>query len=467
MAWPGIKNRRFKGEFARLELALIEKFEKDRTANLHTSIVEIDGFVSRMGANFLLRPSLGVSYGAYCEVEDLRILPTDFQFGTVKAYRVLAGKTRYASPWKYRVTDFRPISLPKEYLKPDASISQAEGLLWEGYDDASREMRRAILLSMTSSPWDQYRLGGLTADLLPTQSDTHRLDTLLADMKRSVPSELTSEELIQVPVPGVGNFDIAPFPWSMKNLSPNHGEWKDDKSLVERRPSKRSFQEITIGLSAKSMAPDSLEKVWVQRADFPILADDTLTRYSRPRRSSLELAKFMITVHSSFPFTDQYVDENLMSLVLSGLVKLSRDYDERGYSGIVDFNATSGSPSSILAIAKAFARIAGSPKVTADHVRNAEEVWVDAREELFDAWTERNYDYDPEHLSTEMKLREIGKAAQKIHRYLVDHPHSLRAEVRESFPRVQESVFNRDWDALVRWNLIYRASNIDDRWGAV
>ena len=37
-----------------------------------------------MGANFLLRPNLATDYGAFCEVEDRGLLPTDFQFGRMR-----------------------------------------------------------------------------------------------------------------------------------------------------------------------------------------------------------------------------------------------------------------------------------------------------------------------------------------------------------------------------------------------
>ena len=113
------------------------------------------------------------------------------------------------------------------------------------------------------------------------------------------------------------------------------------------------------------------------------------------------------------------------------------------------------------------ARVEGVQRVSHDEINNALEQFVAAREEVCDSILERGYDYDIEHLSPELKLRSIGKSAQKIHRYLVDHPKSSRAEIREAFPRIQDTVFNRSMDEMMRSNLIYRTSSTDDCYSAV
>lgn len=93
-------------------------------------------------------------------------------------------------------------------------------------------------------------------------------------------------------------------------------------------------------------------------------AGSLIESYLKAIKSWLTFNDIVVTKKIRIPYTP-----NRMDLVLSRLVRLSHDYDERGYSGIVDFNVSSGSPGSILAIAKAFARTAGSPKVTAEHVK--------------------------------------------------------------------------------------------------
>ncbi|MGA2663689.1 MAG: helix-turn-helix domain-containing protein [Nitrososphaerales archaeon] len=105
-------------------------------------------------------------------------------------------------------------------------------------------------------------------------------------------------------------------------------------------------------------------------------------------------------------------------------------------------------------------------RVSRDEVGNALEQFVDAREEIFDSWAEGGYEHDMERMSPELKLRSIGRTAQKIHRFLVDHPDSAAAEIRENLPRVQDAVFTRTVEELLRLGLVYRTSSTEDRYSA-
>ena len=467
LEWPEIDGRKLRREYAAIEITLMEKFEKNLSASFASNIVEIYGFASRIGGStgYYIRPSLAVNYGVFCQAVDPRQLPTDFEFGRVRGYRVFRRKGGLeADRWKLKDCSFERVGIPIENLKPESSLSGMEDTLWKGYIDPPRQIMRSALLAMTSAPAGMGRLGGLTTALMPTGEavrGTQRV--LLEDLKQSIPSDLTFDSKIEISVERVGKFDIAPFPWSMKNLSSTARQ----ERLLTRVGSKGSLEEVTLGFSANSSAPSSLGEIWMKNADFPVLVDGMLKRHSPPPRKNLDVAKFMITVHSLYPYAERAVEDNLLQLVQSRLVKLRKEYDPLGYEGVVDLDVQSGSPRLILGIAKSLARVEGLQQVSPDEVGNALEQFIDAREEIVDSWVESGYDHNPEHMSTELKLRTIGKTAQKIYRFLQEHPGSLGAEIRQTFPRIQDALFDRNIDEMLRLNVIYRTSSIEDRYSAV
>ncbi len=468
VSWRGIKHRSFKYEFAALEISIISKFNEHLSVSPFSNKVELEGFVSRLGGmRFLLRPSLAVDYGVVCELSDLRRLPTDFEFGRVTGYRVLRKQTALeAIRWKINAESFEPVRLPHDSLRPEATAAEIEETLWAGYVDPPQQMTRNLLHSVISAPGEISRLGGLTATMMPLEDKySPSLGLLLDDLKRSVPGDLTSESRIQISVEDVGRFEIAPFPWSMVNTSEK--TQSEYFSLLARGSTKNLFEEVTVGFSASSASPNSLGDVWIRKSDYPMLADGAIQRHSPAASQDLAVAKFMITVHSLNPYTDRSVEDGILELVRPRLVKLRKDYDNLGYDGLIDMDVLSGSPRSILAIAKSIARLEGEDTVGADHVRLALEQFVDARVDVFEAWAERDVSYNPEHLSTEMKVKLIGKTAERVYRYLSNHPDSSKAELREALPRVQDRIFEKTLEEMIRMGVIYRTSTIEERFSAV
>jgi hypothetical protein len=103
-------------------------------------------------------------------MDDPRHLPADFEFGRVKAHRFTAkGNSRESILGKLKVTNFEPIRLPTDHLKPTLSLGGAEDILFEGYPDPPDQVRRNLILSLTSSPGGPMRHRGLTAALLPVK----------------------------------------------------------------------------------------------------------------------------------------------------------------------------------------------------------------------------------------------------------------------------------------------------------
>ncbi|MGA2877045.1 MAG: hypothetical protein ABSE82_16125, partial [Nitrososphaerales archaeon] len=260
ISWPGLKRRQFKYEYAAIEITLIERFRDSLSASESPSLVEIDGFVSRVGGTrFVLRPSLAVNYGIACEMEDARHLPTDFQFGRVKGYRILSKtNSREASRWRLRVSDFDQIRLPADHLSPELSYSDAGDIILEGYPDPPRQLKRDLVFSLTSSPGELRRLGGLTTTLFPIQERFAASSyDLLHDLTASIPKDLTSDNLVNVSVPGVGRFEISPFPWDMRSMRTD--EIDSGVKSVPGSSSGASFGEMTTGISADIVAPKKLD----------------------------------------------------------------------------------------------------------------------------------------------------------------------------------------------------------------
>jgi hypothetical protein len=171
--------------------------------------------------------------------------------------------------------------------------------------------------------------------------------------------------------------------------------------MLSQGTNQLAYVERTVGISASGAAPSSLDEIWMRTTDFPLLIDVSLQRYSKPAGFDLDLAKFLITVHSARPYADKEVEDELLELVRHGLEKLRREYDSLGYNGLVNLDVRSGSPRSILAIAKSMARAYGTEKVDADLVRNAQTEYINSREDLFDVWAEMGLDWGRDGLDTE------------------------------------------------------------------
>lgn len=251
--WRGLKNRDHLHEYARAELDLINEFDRAMSATGSPSIVEIEGFVSRVGnRQFILRPCLSVDSGILCDGSGLRSLPTDYEFVRVTGRRVLPkNKSRYASKDSLEVDSLERVRLRNISLEPEISMRGAEEGLLEGYHDLPRQIKRNLLSSIISSPGELMRVGGLTTTLLPIESSYSEAQyLLLEDLRKSIPRDLTSQYQLQVRIQGHGEFTISPFPWSLHNTSDALWNHERDPGLFSRVSDGR-VQELTLGFLGK------------------------------------------------------------------------------------------------------------------------------------------------------------------------------------------------------------------------
>ncbi len=223
---------------------------------------------------------------------------------------------------------------------------------------------------------------------------------------------------------------------------------------------------MTIGFSASSVVPKSLDEIWLRQADFPMLVDKEVSRRGGTVRFDQDLAEFFITVHTNYPFIDSRVDENLARLLTPRLVKLRRDYDSRGYGGLVNLDMSMGNPRSILSIAKTIARSEGGESVTEEHVNQAVTLFADSREDIFEAWSETERDFGFGQLSYRKEVQKTGKTGERIVTFLIKHPDATKAEIRAAISRVQDRIFNQAFNDLLKRNLIYQSDMQDDRHSA-
>ncbi len=224
-----------------------------------------------------------------------------------------------------------------------------------------------------------------------------------------------------------------------------------------------TLQETTIGFAAESAAPRTLDEIWIRHSDFPTLVDKEIQGRGRLSGFDLDLAKYLIATHINHPRTESSQSENFSGTIIRRLTKLRREYDPLGYGGLVDLDVVTGSPRSVLAIARALARGDGSEKVKEDHVRNALTEFVNSREDLFEVWSENGRDFGG-HVAPRVMLQGLGKTAERLYAYLRRNPDSSRAEIREAMPRVQDRIFNRAIDEMHRLGLIYRLSLEEERY---
>jgi len=470
LTWRGVSKRSRFIEYAKIELTLIERFIRAKSAAYSPVTVEVEGFVSRVGGRkFILRPSLAVDFGILCEAEGLRSLPSDYEFVHVKGNRIVREKaSRLAFADRLQVTDFESIRLPTDSLRPELPMKDAADILMSGYVDPPAQLKRNLLISLTSSPGETNRVGGLTSTLMPLEgrySANH--SGLLVDMKKSIPSDLTAENRVRIRIEGAGQFIISPFPWSVYSSSASTWDSLNDARVFSRTVDGPTLQETTIGFAASSIVPKTLDEVWIRQSDFPMLIDKEVQRYRDTTDFDLELAKYFISVHINHPHIENAQNESLASIITRRLIKLRRDYDSRGYSGLVSLDASSGSPRSVLAIGKAIASGEGSDTVNESHVRHALTEFVNSREDLFEAWAELGKDFSVGQVSAKIRLQHIGKTAERLYTYLSRNPNSSRSEVREAVPRVQDRIFNHALEEMRRQELIYRSSTEEERFSVV
>lgn len=466
LTWRGISHRSKWDEYAMMEHSLIKKFIEAKSASKYPTTVEVDGFVSSVGGKqFILRPSLAVDFGILCNAEDLRSRPNDYEFVHVKANRMTTKRSsREANPDRLQVVDCRPESLPTDGLKPELSTKAAGEVLMEGYIDPPAQVTRNLTLSLTSSPGELNRVGGLTAALMPVKEQySYTQSVLLDSIKRSIPTDLTADKRIYVQVEGAGRFDVSPFPWSIYNKSWEGWDASNDTLMFSRRIDGSTLQETTIGFAAKSVAPLSLDEVWIRRSEFPTLVDDEVRGGNERGEFDLELAKYLITTHTNHPQIANAQIENFGGIITRRLLKLRKEYDPLGYGGLVDLDAATGSPRSVQAIARAIARGDGSDKVGDEHIRHALTEFVNSREDLFEVWNENGKDFGA-HVTPMVTLRSLGKTAERIYAFLTRNPGASRAEIREAMPKVQDRIFNRAVDDLRKYGMTYQTSQEEERY---
>ena len=466
LPWRGISSRSRWDEYAKIELALIKKFVEAKSASKSPTMVEIDGFVSRVGGRqFILRPSLAVDYGILCDTEGLRSLPSDYEFVHVRASRIgMKQGSRQTYSDRLQVTDCQTVTLPADDIKPELSTRAAGEILMEGYVDPPEQLTRNLVLSLTSSPGELNRVGGLTAALMPVKEQySFEHSALLDSIKSSIPPDLTAEKRIHIQIEGAGKFDISPFPWNVYNSSWERWNSSNDILLFSRHADGHTLQETTIEFAAQSFVPRTLEEIWLRRSDFPTLVDWEVAGIAESRGFDLELAKYLIAVHINHPVPEDSQRDTFIGIISRGLAKLRREYDPLGFGGLVDLDVVTGSPPSVLAIARALARGDGSDTVGEDHIRSALAEFINSREELFDVWKENGKDFGS-HAPPMVRLQALGRTALRLHTYLVRNPDSSRAEMREAMPRVQDRIFNHAIDEMLRFGLIYRSSLEEERY---
>jgi hypothetical protein len=305
--WRGIKNRNWQKEYLVSELKLKQLFRESLSSS---SRIEVDGFVTRLGARrFLLRPSpADLDSHIICNAEGLRSLPADFEFVRVIGYRIILKRNRgyRVSDFGIKVENYEPIRLPSEFVRPEITFTEASNLLVEKYVDLFRPLKESLLLSIISSPRDLFRVGGLTTSLMP-------LSNSLASSS-----------------------DVSPFSWRALTTSSREARQPKHAKLISRAVSGSVLDEATIGISSDSIAPESIDEVWIKHSDFPIIVDHPSERVGQVKDLDLDLVKYFLTVHMNMPITSQRIGDDLLKLVRNPLSKMKKTYDPNGYGGLID-----------------------------------------------------------------------------------------------------------------------------------
>lgn len=468
LTWRGLSKRSRLEEYARIELKLSERFNKAKTVAYSPSKIEIEGFVNRLAGErrkFILRPSLAATDGILCDAGGIRNLPADYELVRVGGYRTLERpKLNLASSDVIEVEDVEPTHLPTEYLKPEISLHDASEILLEGLVDPPTEVGMNILLSLTSSPKDRFRLGGLTSTLMPREENiVHSTWDFLQDLERIIPPDLTVDRKANVRIRGAGRFEINPFSWRVLETTSSEVDSRREDALL-RRPTGHSFNELTVGVSASTLAPKTLEDLWIRRADLPVMVDVPL-QGMRTKGYDLDFAKYLITAHMNFPHIGPEIESNLKP-VNNRLAKLRRKYDRDGFGGLIDFDVRLGSPRSVLHLAQSLARATGAERVDETLLEEALSLFVESREKIFESWEDREVQYGTVPLREQMKSR-TGTTRQ-IYEHIVKYqnPDISVTELMEAYPRKQRAVIEESLSDLVQMGAIYQTSAEDDRYSA-
>lgn len=464
--WPGIKKRLLQKDYASIELKLMKEFSKSIRSGY---LVEIEGFVTRIGGRrFILRPSLGIlDQFVVCEAEGIK-LPADYDFIRVTGYKkhLTTKSTIWTNEDIIIVDKVERISLPQDHLRPEISLKDAEDFLMQGYVDAITPIKSNVVLSLISSPKDRFRTGGLTSTLMPVKEPvTSSISIFLNDVKRMIPNDLASGKLEKISTKNSGKIEVIPFSWGIFNISSSKIKTEHQRNLVSRVSSESALNEQTIGVSATSIAPKTLDDVGIKNADFPLLVDEPLERSTSVKGYDSDLAKFLITVHTNQPVVSLENEEKFEKMVKKRLVKLKHEYDSEGYSGLIDLNIDYGSPRSILHISKAFTRASGSEVVSTMYLREAIDEFIESRKYMFEIWEEAGIRY--KNPTDEQKLKYLGKVCQRIYQYILNNPFSIKSEIREIFPKLSDTVFENSFKQLKDERLIYLSSEIDEKYSIV
>jgi len=461
--WPGIDRRKWKRDYAETEIRLLEAFNRSLR---DAPFVNIQGYVSRVGGRkFILRPGLAFNYGVLCNAEGCRYFPADHEFVELSGYRILSKKHGLLVSDEIMVESIKQSKLDVENLKQEISISEAAtGLLGER-SDVPPQLLKDLIISLTSSPSDMFRIGGLTATLLPLEE---RFVTPQAQLLEYVvdvlPDDLTSKTTIEVDAGSAGKFKLSPFPWDIINCIGSRIQ-KSREVTLSRQNGSKSLAEVSVGIAAEKLAPKSVEEVWIKYSDLPCFVAEDFNIPTGRRRCSLDLAKYLIVSHLNRPVLDLYASENAYKIVVNELVKLRREYDSEGYSGLIDLDTDYGTPRAIVHLAKALARADGKTVVNVAMIREALRYFIESRRSIFELWEDKDIRFMDE--SSEQKSKYLSPTAKKLLRFILDHPNSIKAEMRQSFSKISDSIFEQSLQTLVREGLIYRTSEIDEKYAAV
>ncbi|GEM_PF-6438899 len=461
--WPGIDKRRWRHHYAETEIRLLEEFNESlRKAPL----VHLQGYVSRVGGRkFILRPGLAFSYGILCNAENCRYLPADHEFVELSGYRMLPKKGDVLASDEIMVENVRQSRLDVEILKQEIGMNEAADSLLGSSSDAPAQLRKDLIISLTSSPSDPFRMGGLTATLLPLEDEFVKSQINLLDyIVEMLPGDLTSKTTIEIPTRNSGKFKISPFPWDvMSGISSKLQKGRE--VVLARQNGSKGLLELSIGISAETLAPKNIDEVWIKYSDLPsFIAEDVGVPQGR-RRCRLELAKYLIVSHLNRPVLDTDASENGYKKIVNTLVKLRREYDSDGYAGLIDLDTEYGTPRAIVHLAKALARADGRTVVDDTMIGEALRYFLESRRSVFELWNDRNIRFPNK--SREQKARYLSPSAKRILRFILDRPNSIRAEIRENFPKISDSIFEQSLATLVKEGLIYRTSEIDEKYAAV
>ena len=164
---------------------------------------------------------------------------------------------------------------------------------------------------------------------------------------------------------------MSPFPWTSTTAPSLGATLPTTRSCSHGRSHGPTLQETTIGFAAEAVAPSTLDEVWIKRSDFPTLIDQEVTGTTEAGGFDLDLAKYFIATHINHPRIENSQAENFGGMIIRRLTKLRKEYDPLGYGGLVDPDMVTGSPRSVLAIARAIARGDGNDKVSEERVRHS------------------------------------------------------------------------------------------------